>query len=358
MKGLILAGGRGTRLRPLTHSGPKQLIPIANKPVLFHAIEDLKEAGIKDIGIVLGLNMPEQIRAAVGNGSKLGVRVTYIEQGEAKGLAHAIGISRDFLGDGPFVVHLGDNVLRQGIREIMNEFKGKKSDAGILLSRIKNPERFGVAEIKGGKVVRLVEKPKVPKSDLALVGVYFFTRPVFDAISQIKPSRRGELEIVDAIQRMIDSGYRVDYRIVDGWWKDMGRPEDVLEANRVFLEDIKTYNKGTIGKNVRIHGQVQIGKGTIIRGDSVIRGPVSIGEKCEIVDACIGPYSSVGSNTKIIGGEIEDSILIGDSVISCGKRIVRSLIGSNSRVVSSEKMGESEQRLIVGDNSEIEYDGQ
>ena len=354
MKGLILAGGRGTRLRPLTHSGPKQMIPIANKPVLFHAIEDLKEAGIRDIGVVLGLNLPEQIRKAVGDGSKLGVKVTYIDQGEAKGLAHAIGISQKFLGNEPFVVHLGDNVLKQGIKDIVDEFIDKKPDAAILLSHIKDPQRFGVAEIKGNKVVKLVEKPRVPKTDLALVGVYLLTNPVFGAIRKTKPSKRRELEIVDAIQRLIDEGYEVAYHIVEGWWKDTGKPEDVLEANRVFLEEIEGVNRGSVEQSVRIQGRTDVGGGTVIKGRSVIIGPVSIGKNCEIVDARLGPYTSVGDNTEINGGEIRNTIVIGDSIISCGKRIEGSLIGRNSKILSSKTMRKKAYRFIIGDNSDIE----
>ncbi len=359
MKGLILSGGSGTRLRPITHTGPKQLIPIANKPVLLYCIEDLKKAGITNIGIILGLNMPDQVKAAIGDGSKFGVKITYIEQGEPKGLAHAVAVAEYFLGDEPFVMYLGDNVLKQGICEMVDKFNKKKPDASILLSHVKNPQQFGVAEIKNNKVVNLIEKPEVPKTDLALVGVYLFTKPVFDAIRNIKPSGRGELEITDAIQELINTNYAVDYHIVNGWWKDTGKPEDILEANRVFLDEIKGFNNGTIededddGNCAKIHGRVEIGEGTIIKDNSVIKGPVSIGKNCEIVNAYIGPYTSVGDNTKIIGGEIEDSILIGDCVINCGKKIVDSLIGKGSKILSKDKEIPAGDRFVVGENSNI-----
>ncbi|ODS36261.1 MAG: glucose-1-phosphate thymidylyltransferase [Candidatus Altiarchaeales archaeon WOR_SM1_86-2] len=353
MKGLILSGGSGTRLRPLTHTGPKQLIPVANKPVLFYGIEDLKEAGITDVGIILGLNMPEQVRNAVGDGSKFGVNVTYIEQGEPKGLAHAVMVAEDFLGDEPFVMYLGDNVLKQGIEEMVNEFNDKKPGASILLSHVEDPRQFGVAEIENNKVVRLVEKPKLPKTDLALVGVYLFTKPIFEAVKNIKPSWRGELEITDAIQELINNGYDVDYHIVKGWWKDTGKPEDILEANRVFLDEIEGFNNGKVEERAEIHGRVEIGKGTIIRGNSVIKGPVSIGKNCEIADAYIGPYTSVGNDTKIISGEIEDSIIMGESIINCGKKIVESLIGRDSKILSKREKIPVGDRFVVGEHSDI-----
>ncbi|MEE8402620.1 MAG: glucose-1-phosphate thymidylyltransferase, partial [Candidatus Hydrothermarchaeaceae archaeon] len=262
MKGLILAGGSGMRLRPLTHTGPKQLIPIANKPALFYGVEDLREAGIKEIGVILGLNMPEMIEEALGNGSAFDTNITYVPQGEPKGLAHAVLVSKEYLGDESFVMYLGDNLLKAGVKEFVNNFEGSKFDARILLTKVKNPQQFGVAELDGsGKVIRLEEKPKKPKSDLALVGVYLFKSSIFKAVSQIKPSWRNELEITDAIQWLIDNGYNVDSHIVEGWWKDTGKPKDLLDANRLVLDGLEPSNHGKIEENVQIHGRVSIGEG-------------------------------------------------------------------------------------------------
>ena len=351
MKGLILSGGHGTRLRPLTHTGPKQLIPIANKPVLFYAIEDLRDAGVTDIGLILGTNMPEKLKDAVGDGSKFGVNITYIMQGEPKGLAHAVAVAEDFIGEEPFIMYLGDNILKSGITEFVEGFEDSNYEARILLQKVENPRQFGVAELNGnGEVIHLVEKPEEPKSDLALVGIYLFKKSIFDSIRSIKPSWRGELEITDAIQKLLDSEGKVDSHIVEGWWKDTGKPEDVLEANNLILDALKTCNKGEIEKGAKVRGRVSIGKGTVIRKGSVIRGPVIIGENCEI-DAYVGPYTAVGDNTKITGGEIEASIIVGDSIIACDERIVESLIGNHSQIISSNNRLPKGRRFVIGENS-------
>lgn len=351
MKGLILSGGHGTRLRPLTHTGPKQLIPIANKPVLFYAIEDLRDAGVTDIGLILGTNMPEKVKDAVGDGSKFGVNITYIMQGEPRGLAHAVAVAEDFIGEEPFIMYLGDNILKSGIKEFVDGFEDSKYQARILLQKVENPRQFGVAELNGeGEVVHLVEKPEEPKSDLALVGIYLFKKSIFDSIRSIKPSWRGELEITDAIQKLLDSQMKVDSHVVEGWWKDTGKPEDVLEANNLILDALKTCNRGKIEKGAKVRGRVSIGKGTRVREGSVIRGPVIIGENCEI-DAYVGPYTSIGDNTKIIGGEIEASIIVGDSIIACDERIVESLIGNHSKIVSANDRLPKGRRFVVGENS-------
>jgi glucose-1-phosphate thymidylyltransferase len=351
MKGLILSGGHGTRLRPLTHTGPKQLIPVANKPVLFYAIEDLKEAGVSEVGVILGTNMPDKVMESVGDGSKFGVDVTYIMQGEPKGLAHAVSVADDFVADEPFIMYLGDNILKSGITEFTHGFEESDYDARILLQKVVEPERFGVAELNdAGDVIGLVEKPEKPKSDLALVGIYLFKSSIFDAIKKIKPSWRGELEITDAIQKLLNSNRKVDSHIVKGWWKDTGKPEDVLDANQLILDDLEPYNKGIIEKDAKIHGRVAVGKGTVIKEGSVIRGPVIIGENCEI-HAYIGPYTSIGDNTKIIGGEVDSSIVVGDAVIECDKKIVDSLIGNHSHIISSENNLPKGYRFVIGENS-------
>ena len=353
MKGLILSGGHGTRLRPLTHTGPKQLIPIANKPVLFYAIDDLKEAGVTDIGLILGTNMPEKVMEAVGDGSKFGVKITYIMQGEPKGLAHAVMVARDFIADDSFIMYLGDNILKSGINEFVEGFQDSNYQARILLQQVINPQQFGVAELNGkGHVLNLVEKPRKPKSDLALVGIYLFKSSIFEAISNIKPSWRGELEITDAIQELLNSELKVDSHIVKGWWKDTGKPEDVLDANHLILDVLKPLNEGEIEDGAKISGRVSIGKGTLVKENSVIRGPVIIGENCEI-DAYIGPYTSIGENSRITGGEIESSIVVGDAVIQCDERIVDSLIGNHCQINSGMNNLPKGRRFVIGENSLI-----
>lgn len=351
MKGLILSGGHGTRLRPLTHTGPKQLIPVANKPVLYYAIEDLKEAGVTEIGLILGTNMPGKVKEAVGDGSKFGVNITYIMQGEPRGLAHAVTVAQDFVGEEPFIMYLGDNILKSGIKEFVEGFQDSDYQARILLQRVDNPRQFGVAELDDqGHVIHLVEKPEEPKSDLALVGIYLFKPSIFEAISRIKPSWRGELEITDAIQQLLNTEKKVDSHIVKGWWKDTGKPEDVLDANHLILDVLEPQIDGEIEKGAKIGGRVTIGEGTLVKENSVIRGPVIIGKNCQI-DAYIGPYTSIGDNSKITGGEIESSIIVGDAVIECNERIVDSLIGNHSHIVSEENNLPKGRRFVIGENS-------
>ncbi|MFB0526407.1 MAG: glucose-1-phosphate thymidylyltransferase, partial [bacterium] len=289
MKALILSGGRGTRLRPITHTSAKQLLPVANKPILFYGIEAVKEAGIKNVGIVVG-ETKNEIKNAVGRGNKWGINITYVEQEAPLGLAHAIKISQDFIRDDNFVMYLGDNLIKDGITSLVKEFEKTRPNAQILLARVPHPEQFGVVELKGRKVLRLVEKPKRPKSDLALVGVYMFDKNIFKAVNNIKPSWRNELEITDAIQYLIDHNFTVRPHIITGWWKDTGKLEDILEANRILLDDLKTHVKGKVDKESELFGKVRIEKGAEIR-KSVIRGPVIIGENSRIVNSYIGPFT-------------------------------------------------------------------
>lgn len=355
MKGLILAGGTGSRLRPLTYTANKHLIPIANKPILFYGIEALRDAGIKDIGIILGTNDPEAVKKAVGNGSEFGVSITYIFQGEPKGIAHAVYCAKDFIGDNDFLLYLGDNTLKNGVKDLVEDFEKTKPDASIFLCEVKNPERFGIVEMDGnGKIIRLVEKPKKPKSNLALIGVYLFRPSIFKVIEDLKPSGRGELEITDAIDKLVQAKKNVKSHIVVGWWKDTGRPEDILDVNRLVLDDIRTVNKGKIEDDVKIHGRVFIDEGTIIREGSVIKGPIIIGKNCEIgPNTYIGPYTSIGDNTIIKNGDIEDSIVLGESEIDCEKKIINSLIGKNSTIKSYKKLPHG-NRLIIGENTTLE----
>jgi len=334
------------------------MIPIANKPILFYGLEDLKNAGITDIGIILG-PIKEGIEKAIGDGSKFGVKVTYIDQPEPKGIAHAILIAEDFIGNNPFVVYLGDNLLKNGIKKIVKEFQMEAPDELLLLTRIKNPnlaKRFGIAEIENGKVVKVIEKPKKITSDLVMIGVYMFKPIVFDAIRELKPSWRNELEITDAIQKLIDLGCKVIPRITKGWWKDTGKPEDLLEANQLVLTDLKPCNKGHIEEQAIIRGKIFIDEGTIIRGRSLICGPVTIGKNCDIgPNVYIGPYTSIGDNTVIKNSEIEQSIILGDSLIECEKRIMDSIIGRYTRILSSDNNLPKGIKLLLGDRSLVTF---
>lgn len=351
MKGLILSGGKGTRLRPLTYTSAKQLVPVANKPVLFYGIEAIRDAGITDIGIVVGDTQAE-IRAAVGDGSRWGVRITYIEQDAPRGLAHAVKISEPFLGDTPFVMYLGDNLLNKGITHFVQEFDRERPAAQILLTRVPDPQMFGVAQLQDGRVVRLVEKPKEPIGDLALVGVYMFGPEVFESVRRIKPSFRNELEITDAIQDLIDRGLTVRPHIVDGWWKDTGKLEDMLEANRLVLDTIEPQVAGSIDAASRVEGKVIVEEGAVLE-HSVVRGPAVIGRGARIIGSYIGPFTAIGPGVEIRDTEVEHSIVLeGASIRDLSNRVTDSLIGRNVRIYR-EPIKPSAYRFMLGDNSEV-----
>lgn len=351
MKGLVLSGGKGSRLRPLTYTRAKQLVPIANKPVLFYGIEALAAAGIREIGIVVG-DTHEEIRKAVGDGERWNVEVTYIEQDAPRGLAHAVLISEEFIGHEPFVMYLGDNLLNKGIAPFVQEFVNTSPAAQILLTRVPDPQMFGVAELEAGKVVRLVEKPKEPQSDLALVGVYMFSPEVFESVKQIRPSFRNELEITDAIQNLIDRGFMVRPHLVEGWWKDTGKLDDMLEANRLILDTLDRRLDGTIDSHSRVEGKVVIEAGAQLT-DSVVRGPAIIGANAKIEHAYIGPFTSIMNNVEIRGSEIEHSIVLEGSILSdLANRVIDSLIGRNVRIIR-QPVKPSAYRFMLGDNSEV-----
>lgn len=351
MKGLILSGGKGTRLRPLTYTSAKQLVPIANKPILFYGIEALVAAGIRDVGIVVG-DTKSEIHKAVGDGSQWGISVTFIEQDAPRGLAHAVLISEPFLGDQPFVMYLGDNLLASGIKPLVEEFSAKRPAAQILLTQVQDPQRFGVAELDGDTVVRLVEKPKEPKSDLALVGVYLFGSEIFESVKRIKPSLRNELEITDAIQDLIDHNKVVRPHIVEGWWKDTGKLEDLLEANRLILDTLSRQVEGDVGPECNIEGKVVIEPGAVIR-HSVVRGPAIIGTKTRIEHSYIGPFTSIMNDVEIRGSELEHSIVLeGSSLTDLSNRVADSLIGRNVRIYR-QPVKPSAHRFMLGDNSEV-----
>jgi len=351
MKGLILSGGRGTRLRPITYTSAKQLVPVANKPVLFYGIEAMAEAGIRDIGIVVGDTQAE-IRAAVGDGAAWGVAISYIEQEAPLGLAHAVLIAERFIQGEPFVMYLGDNLLNKGIQPFVQRFLCERPAAQILLAHVPDPHMFGVAELCEGKVVRLVEKPTEPKSDLALVGVYMFGPEVFDSVRRIRPSFRNELEITDAIQDLIDRGLVVTPHIVDGWWKDTGKLEDMLEANRLILDTLARRIEGQVDAESRIEGKVVIEAGAIVER-SVVRGPAIIGGRARIRHAYIGPFTSIMNDVEVQDAEIEHSIVLEGSQISdLANRIEDSLIGKNVRIYRLP-VKPSAYRFMLGDNSEV-----
>ena len=351
MKGLILSGGKGTRLRPLTYTQAKQLVPVANKPVLFYGIEALMEAGISEIGIIVG-DTKDEIKQAIGDGSRWGLNVTYIEQVSPLGLAHAVKISEEFLDGETFVMYLGDNILKSGIRSIVEEFQKKKPNSLILLTEVPNPQMFGVAELEGGRVVRLVEKPKEPASNLALVGVYMFDSHIFEAVRAIQPSWRNELEITDAIQYLIEHGYEVQPHLVTGWWKDTGKIEDILEANRLILETVSGKNRGNVDDISKISGEVVLEEGVVVK-NSIIRGPAIIGKNSEITDSYIGPFTSIQNDCKIIHTEIENSIVLEKSeIVEVGSRIDESLIGREVKIFKCPSKP-SVYRFMVGDKSEI-----
>ena len=357
MRGLILAGGLGKRLRPLTHTGPKQLVPIANKPVLHYCIEDLVNAGIKDIGIIVGYTEDRinTIKESVGDGSKWGAKITYLEQDAPRGLAHAVWIAKDFLKNDDFAVYLGDNILKGGIKHFVEEFKKSDAEASILLCKTDKPEKFGIATLdEKGRIIEVEEKPKKPKTNYAIVGVYLFKPIIFEYIKNLKPSTRNELELTHVIQALIESKHKIISHFVNGWWDDTGTTDDILHANYIMLNDIQSSEiRGTVEKNAKIIGNIKIDEGSIVRNGSLIKGPVIIGKNCDIGEnVYIGPYSSIGDNTKIISGEIESSIIIGDSVIDCKGKIVDSLIGKHSNVISSDKLPKG-YKIITGENSEL-----
>lgn len=351
MKALVLSGGAGTRLRPITHTSAKQLIPIANKPILFYGIEFIRDAGIKDIGIIVG-ETKEEIKYAVGDGSKWNVKITYIEQKAPLGLAHAVKISQDFLQEDPFVMFLGDNIIKGGIKTFVERFNSDQPNALILLTEVKNPQQFGVAELDDGKVVRLVEKPKEPKSNLALVGVYLFDKNIFKAVNNISPSWRNELEITDAIQYLLEQDYTVNPYIITGWWKDTGKLEDMLDANRLILDTREQQINGFVDNSSKIIGKVVIEEGATVK-NSTIRGPSIIGKDTQIINSYVGPYTSIYFGTKVINSEVEHSIILEDCTISdISFRIEDSLIGKKVEVIKSPLKPKA-YRFMLGDYSNV-----
>jgi len=361
MKGLILAGGAGTRLRPITHTSAKQLVPIANKPILFYGIEDMAAAGIREIGIIIG-DTGDEIRAAVGDGSRWGIEVTYIPQDAPLGLAHCVLIAADFLGDDDFVMYLGDNMLEQDLTDFVANFESARDAGGpdapaaqILLAHVEDPRQFGVADISAdGHIVGLVEKPENPPSDLALVGVYLFDPTILTAVRSIQPSARGELEITDAIQWLVEQGHKVRHEVLRGWWIDTGKKDPLLECNRLVLEILEPANDGEVDDRSTIEGRVRIEAGARIV-NSRVRGPAVIGAGTVVENSYIGPFSSVAADCQIVDSELDHSVVLGAARIIGIHRLTDSLIGRDVQVVRSEQRPRA-LRLMLGDDSKVELD--
>jgi glucose-1-phosphate thymidylyltransferase len=342
MKGIILHGGHGTRLRPLTHTGPKQLLKIANKPMSQYALEDLRDAGIKEIAVIIGDVYPEKVKEFYGNGEKFGVNLTYVYQDNPKGIAHAINLCSDFIGNDKFVVYLGDNILRTGLSSYVQKFESSSNDAQILLAEVKNPSQFGVVKIEENRILKIIEKPKNPPSNLAVIGVYFLTPKIFEIIKQLKPSWRGELEITEALQLLMDNGLQIDHDYVTGWWKDTGTPKDILHANQLILESMTQKNN---------NDGILIGKNCTIDSSSKINGPVIIDENCVISStSIIGPNVSIGKNSHLENCTIKNSIVMDDCIINAPIKIVDSIISDGTEIKKNESEGSV---YLLGERSNI-----
>lgn len=356
MKGVLLHGGHGTRLRPLTHNGPKQLIPVGGKPISQYCLEDMKSAGITDVAVILGNIWPEKVVEYYGDGSKLGMKLTYISQGDPQGLAQAVSLAESFVNKNKFVTYLGDNLLKMGITTQAKTFETSEADAMVLLSKVEDPQRFGVAQFSPeGKLERLIEKPRHPPSPYALVGVYFFTDTIFDAIRQLKPSLRGEYEITDAIQNLLISGRRVGHSFVEGWWKDTGTVTDILASNSLVLDDrMETALLGSIEIGAKVEGRVHMDNGAAISKGSTVKGPVYMGSHSIIgPNAYVGPYTSIGADCHILNSEIENSVVLdGVEILDVSKRITGSIIGAHSKIVGATERP-SGYKFIIGEQSSV-----
>jgi len=350
MKGILLHAGHGTRLRPLTHTGPKQLLPIANKPMSQYCIESMKEAGVTDIAVIIGGIGSNKVREYYGDGEKFGVKISYIEQKSPKGIAHAIGLCHNFIGNDKFLVFLGDNIIHKNIHDFANEFVNSDDDASVLLCEVKNPSRFGIADMVDGKITRIIEKPKDPPTNFAVTGIYFLTTKIFEIIENLKPSWRNELEITDALQVLLSENNKISYHTITNYWKDTGTPEDILDANKFILENKKSYFFGEKDNDVSLIGNVLVGKGTKILGKSQIIGPVILGDNCIIKNARIGPNSSIGDNSKITKSDIENSIIMSNCVINSSIKIRNSIISSNSKIQNNSQ---DEKIFLLGEGTQI-----
>ena len=353
MKGIILHAGHGTRLRPLTHTGPKQLLPIANKPMSEYCIESLKDANVTDIAIVIGGIGSQKVREYYQNGEKFGVKITYIEQDTPRGIAHAVSLCEDFIDNEKFVVFLGDNFINMSIKNFVTHFDNSSSDAELLLCEVDNPEQFGIAYLDGNKISKMIEKPKSSASNLAITGIYFLTPKIFEKIKKLKPSWRNELEIVDALQMILDHGDQISYNVITDFWKDTGTPHDIIHANQIILEKMTPKISGTVGSNVEIDGNFSLGQNSIIENDCKIVGPVIIGNDCKIrKKSTIGPNVSIGSNSNISNCNIENSIVMENCILDTHISISDSIIANNSQISSDDSISEK-KKFLLGEGTKI-----
>ena len=353
MKGIILHGGHGTRLRPLTHTGPKQLLPIANKPMSQYCLESLVDAGISEIAIIIGGVGSNKVQEYYGNGEKFGAKITYVNQDYPSGIAHAVNLCKEFVGNDKFVVFLGDNIIKKSIADYVLKFKQSDASASILLCEVSNPTQFGIADVKNGIIKKIMEKPKNPPTNFAVTGIYLLTSTIFDIIDRLKPSWRNEYEITDALQMLLEENHKIIYDMVTDYWKDTGTPHDIIHANKIILSDMKPYFYGTKEENVLISGNVMVGDGTIIKQNSKLTGPIIIGKNCVIEsDAIIGPNTSIGDNSILSMCDIQDSILMSDCNIKCKIKIRNSIIAFNSSITSNSE-NNGEKILILGEGTKI-----
>jgi len=352
MKGIVLHGGNGTRLRPLTHTGPKQLLPIANKPMSQFCLESIKSAGITEIAIIIGGIGSNRVREYYKDGKDFGVTITYIEQDLPRGIAHAIRLCKDFVGNDRFLVFLGDNIIQKEIVEFAREFEKSDASASILLCEVDNPSRFGIADVKDGKITKIMEKPKHPPTNLAVTGIYFLTPTIFDVIDNLKPSWRNELEITDSLQILIEKNHKITYHKITDYWKDTGTPNDIIHANGTILEKMNPYFYGQKDDSVKITGNVMVGKGTMIKNNSVINGPVIIGDNCVIDSSHIGPNTSIGDNSNTSKCEISESIVMSNCNIDSTIKIKNSIIAFNSTIISGQE-SQNHKTFLLGEGTKI-----
>jgi len=351
MKGILLHGGHGTRLRPLTHTGPKQLLPIANKPMSEYCIESMKSAGVKDIAIIIGGIGSQKVKEYYGNGDKFGIKITYVLQDFPRGIAHAVSLCEDFISNEKFLVFLGDNIIQKSIKDFGTEFEKSNTAATILLCEVDNPSRFGIADIKNGQIKKIIEKPKNPPTNLAVTGIYFLTPIIFDIIKRLKPSWRNELEITDALDMLLNENHLITYKMITNYWKDTGTPEDIINANKEILKNMNASFKGKKEENVSIKGNVIVGEGTIIKKNCQIIGPVIIGKNCILEEnSSIGPNVSIGNNVKILKSNIKDSIIMENCEINNNTKIRNSIISANSKISEAEN---EEKVLLLGEGTNI-----
>tara|TARA_B100001559_G_scaffold306077_1_gene296943 strand:- start:2450 stop:3514 length:1065 start_codon:yes stop_codon:yes gene_type:complete len=352
MKGIILHGGHGTRLRPLTHTGPKQLLPIANKPMSEYCVDAIRECGISDIAIIIGGIGSNKVKEYYGDGSKFNVNISYIEQDEPKGIAHAINLCKNFVGNEKFLVFLGDNIIQKPISDISKKFESSNDDALVLLCEVSNPERFGIADVKENKIIKIMEKPKHPPTNLAVTGIYFLTTKIFEIFSRLKPSWRNELEITDALQMMLEEHNIVNFEMITDYWKDTGTPDDIIHANGEVLKNMKPYLSGKKENGSEISGNAMIGTNSIISRNSKIFGPCIIGKNCIIGENCkIGPNVSIGDNSKLTNCNIQNSIIMENCIIDSNMKIRNSILASNSSIIFND--GNDEKVLLLGEGTKI-----